>query len=674
MKNNMLLEIENLNVTYETLNKPVAAVRNLSLSLKQNESLGIIGESGCGKSTLSYAIMGYLSSNGRSCGKIFFNGEDLLEKNQREMMRYRGDRIAMVYQNPYSSLNPSLTIGRQLDEVTIFHRKLLKKEAREASLEALRDLSIGDAEGTARRYPHQISGGMQQRVCIAMALLCRPDLMILDEPTTALDVTTEAVILDIIGALKDKYKMSLIYISHDIGIVNKISDRIAVMYAGELVETGPKKLIFDKPSHPYTRALINCIPRSGVVKEKVRLNTIPGFVRRRGTEEKGCPYADRCEKKAPGCEEIYGMAERSDGRLSACDRAYASDIPEKKKDPLKTPSGNGESNENILEIIDLYKYYKSAGTKVRALDGVSLSMESNQVLGIVGESGCGKSTLGLTISGLITPTRGILRFKEEDISVPWQKRHPKVLKDLQLIFQNPGRSLNPSFTLEKIIGRPMKKLLGIYSREERRNRTIDILRRVDLDKEYLNRKASQLSGGELQRAAIARAFSISPELIVCDEPTSALDVSVQASVLNLLGDLQQGSRISYIFISHDLYVINYISDYIMVMYLGRICEYGKKEEVVGPPYHPYTEALMSAVPDVDPSLEKMRIRLSGSPPNPTKKIKGCPFSGRCHRKIGEICDNTPPPKVEFSSTHFAYCHLPGAVLFTDSKNVKEFMQ
>lgn len=666
MKNNPILEIKNLEVVYKTLTDQVVALRDINLSVGESESLGIIGESGCGKSTLSYSIMGYLPSNGISSGEILFKGENLFEKSRKEMAKYRGDRIAMVYQNPYSSLNPSLTIGFQLDEVTIFHRGYSRKEARKASINALNDLYLGDARGIVHRYPHQISGGMQQRICIAMALLCRPDLLILDEPTTALDVTTEAVILDIVGELKQKYNMSLIYISHDIGVVNKISDRIIVMYRGETVEKGPQNTIFNTPAHPYTRALINCIPRSGIVKEKVRLNTIPGYVTSRTASEAGCPYLARCEKKTHECEKDYGMAEHEAGHFSACTRAYATDVPDKERTVVKKNTGSFDEEKNILKIENLFKYYGGPGKKVRALDGITVSLDRNNVLGVVGESGCGKSTMGLTLSGLLKPTRGSILFKDLNISVSWKKRTPEMLKEIQLIFQNPGRSLNPSFTLEKIIGRPMKKLLGINSKTERRKMIVDILKKVDLGEEYLYRKANQLSGGEMQRAAIARSFSISPDLLICDEPTSALDVSVQASVLNLLVDLQQESGAAYIFISHDLNVINYISDYIMVMYLGRVCEYGKKDEIVGPPYHPYTEALLSAVPDVDPSLKKRKIRLEGSPPNPTKKIKGCPFAGRCHREIGDICKTVPPPKVEFSDTHFVYCHLSPEEMGTNS--------
>ncbi len=658
-----VLEINDLNVEYKTLTDRIVAIKDISLKVGRKEALGIIGESGCGKSTLTYAIMDYLPPNGSRSGEVLFMGEDLLEKSPKEMESYRGNRIALVYQNPYSSLNPSLTIGFQLEEVTMFHQKFSRPKAREAAIETLTDLYMGDAAGIVKRYPHQISGGMQQRVCIAMALLCKPDLMILDEPTTALDVTTEAVILDIIAELKEKFNMSLIYISHDIGVVNKVADRIAVMYRGEVVETSSQEAIFNEPQHPYTRALIDCMPRAGIVKEKVRLNTIPGHVTRRSAAETGCPFVPRCDKKRPGCEDRYGFTERKNGHFSACDRAYAEDVPEilVQNNEGKLPDdGIAPEHRTILQIDRLHRHFGPMEKLIRAVDGVDLALQRNSVLGVVGESGCGKSTMGHVVSGLIQPTSGTIIFDGTDISVSWKKRSLETLREIQLIFQNPGRSLNPSFTLESIIGRPMKKLLGIKSREERKKRIVDILKKVDLGEEYLYRRPRQLSGGEMQRAAVARAFSISPNLLICDEPTSALDASVQASVLNLLVDLQKETGASYIFISHDLNVINYLSDMIMVMYLGRICEYGNKYEVVGSPCHPYTEALLSAVPDVDPSIKKETIRLEGSPPDPTVIIEGCPFAGRCHRKVGTICDTTPPPRVDFSDTHFSYCHIKPA--------------
>jgi peptide/nickel transport system ATP-binding protein len=672
MTSNPILEIKNLNVTYGTANGPVVALKNINLSLNHNESLGIIGESGCGKSTLSYTILDYLPSNAKRDGKILLKDEDLLQKSHKEMQTVRGNRIAMVYQNPYSALNPSITIGEQLDEVSRIHRGLSKKEAREESIKALKDLSLGEAEGIVLRYPHQVSGGIQQRICISMALLCHPDILILDEPTTALDVTTEASILDIIKDLKIRKQMSMIYISHDIGVINKVSDRIAVMYRGEIVEIGPKNEIFHHPKHPYTRALINCMPRAGVKKENSILNTIPGYVTRRSAVEEGCPFVNRCEKRNDICEKNYGLKQISSDHFSACDRAFANDIPDKEKRAIVTPKKHisrpldiefeeteqtPEQDMPLLVLKNVHKYYHNRSKTVRALDGVSTRVEWQDVLGVVGESGCGKSTMGHLIAGLYQPTKGKLLFKNQDIAKTWKHRSKDILQDIQLIFQNPGRSLNPSFTVGQVLDRPILKMLGIKSKQERKKMMLDLLRKVDLGEEYLSRKTTRLSGGEKQRIAVARAFITNPKLIVCDEPTSALDVSVQASVLNLLNELQEQSQNSYIFISHDLNVINYISDHILVMYLGRVCEYGLRDEVVQPPYHPYTESLLSSVPEVDPEKHRTPIRLEGSPPNPSEKIPGCPFASRCHKKIEGLCDTTPPPKKKLSETHYLFCHL-----------------
>lgn len=674
MTSKPLLSVRNLGVRFPSPDGEVLAVRDLSFDLGRRETLGVIGESGCGKSTLSYAIMDYLSAGARRSGAVLFKGQDLLLKTEREMREIRGNRIAMVYQNPYSALNPSLTIGEQLDEVSRAHRNLGKDEAREASLTTLRELSLGDPEGVARRYPHQISGGIQQRVCIAMALLCRPDIMILDEPTTALDVTTEAVILDLVAGLKERYDMSMIYISHDIGIVNKVSDRVAVMYRGEIVEHGPQERIYERPEHPYTRALINCMPRAGVKKESTALNTIPGYVRRRSADEEGCPFAERCVKRAPGCEDDYGQAELEPGHFAACGRAYADERPWTREAEAAAPTPGAEPEiagaegreaiaaengpEPLLSLCGVGKFYRNQKKTVRALDGVDFELFKDDVLGVVGESGCGKSTAGHVIAGLAAADRGSIRFDGGEIAGSWRRRDRRALREVQLIFQNPGRSLNPSFSVQAILERPLKKLLGVRDPAERRRRAVEMLRKVDLGEEYLSRRPRRLSGGEKQRVALARAFLSSPKLLVCDEATSALDVSVQASVLNLLHELQAESGASYLFISHDLNVVNYVSDHVLVMYLGRVCEYGRRDEVVTPPYHPYTEALLSAAPEVDPARRDKPIRLKGSPPDPTRPIRGCPFAGRCHKKIGPICDETPPPRLALSATHHIYCHLP----------------
>ena len=662
--NDNILDINHLQVRFETFDGVFSAVNDVSLSLGHNESIGIIGESGCGKSTLSFAVMKYLANNASVDGSIRFKGEELLEKSEKEMEAFRGNRIAMVFQNPYSSLNPALTIGFQLDEVGIHHQKLSKQKARHATLEALGMMNIGDPQGIVRRYPHQVSGGIQQRICIAMAILCRPDLMILDEPTTALDVTTEAVILDSIKELREKLSMSLMYISHDMGVINKVAEHVVVMYNGEIVERGPKNQIFENPTHPYTRALINCMPRGGVVKENTKLNTIPGYVRRRGALESGCPFVDRCEKRNDTCESKYGIREVGERHFAACDRAYATDVPDILKEKLiprpRTTSLALNSHKELLKIENLHKVY-GARRKVYAVNGIDVTVHPESVIGVVGESGCGKSTTGHMVSGLYKPTKGTIMFDGTDISIAWNKRSKDTLKKIQLIFQNPGRSLNPSHTVEQIIARPMKRLANMHNATERRQRIVDMLKKVDLGKEYLEKKPKQLSGGEQQRVAIARALSISPDLIVCDEPTSALDVSVQASVLNLLNDLQLETHAAYMFISHDLNVINYLSDYIMVMYAGKICEYGKRDEVMAPPFHPYTEALLSAMPEVDPTKQKKVIEITGQLPDPAKKPKGCPFAGRCHKQVGEICEREYPPMVRLSDTHYYHCHIKAMV-------------
>lgn len=656
--NNNILDIQHLHINFDTFDGTFSAVNDVSFSLGYDESIGIIGESGCGKSTLAFSIMRYLAKNASVAGTINYKGENLLDKTEREMEAYRGNRIAMVFQNPESSLNPSLTIGFQLDEVGMRHQKLSKGKAREATLAALETMNIGDPKGTVRRYPHQISGGIQQRICIAMAILCRPDLMILDEPTTALDVTTEAVILDSIKKLREKLKMSLIYISHDMGVINKVAEHVVVMYNGEIVEKGPKNEIFEHPTHPYTRALINCMPRGGVVKENTKLNTIKGYVRRRGATEKGCPFVERCEKRNDTCESLYGMRTIKENHIAACDRAYATDVPDliKKKSLPTERTISPNNNNDLLKLEDLHKIYGSK-RKIYAVNGIDVAMKPRSVLGVVGESGCGKSTTGHMVAGLYKPTKGRIIFDDTDISIAWNKRSPETLKDIQLIFQNPGRSLNPSHTVEQIIARPMKLLGAMKNREERRKHILQILKKVDLGTEYLEKKPRQLSGGEQQRVAIARALSISPRLVVCDEPTSALDVSVQASVLNLLNDLQIDTEAAYMFISHDLNVVNYISDYIMVMYAGKICEYGQRDEVMQPPFHPYTEALLSAMPEVDPKKQREVIELEGFLPDPSKKPTGCPFAGRCHKQVGEICEREYPPLVRHSENHYQFCHI-----------------
>jgi peptide/nickel transport system ATP-binding protein len=634
------------------------ALNNVSLKLYPREVIGVVGESGCGKSTLAYAVMNYLGQHAKISGSIQFQGQNLLAKSDREMDKFRGSQIALVNQNPFTSLNPSVLLGRQLAEVAVFHRKISWKAATALAYDMLQSLNIPDAKNVMKRYPHEISGGMQQRFCIAMGLICNPSVLIMDEPTTALDVTTEVVILDLVRDLAKKLDTAIIYISHDLGIISSISDRIAVMYRGELAELASKEDLFNNPQHPYTEALINCIPKHRVTKNDKRLATIPGYISSRTKNDSECAFKERCKYSgSEGCAARGTMFEVSPGHWTTC-------IHVKDTSP-EFPASSGlrsqtkkQDKDHLLEVKNLSKTYFTRRNEYRAVDNISFFLNRNSVIGIVGESGCGKSTTALCIAGLQKITNGDLKYKETSINCTWQHRRKDTLKEIQMVFQDPARSLNPIYTVEQIIGRPLKTLCGIRSKQEQRRVITELLSKVGLSEQYLKKKTGQMSGGERQRIAVARVFAVKPDLIICDEPTSALDVSVQAAVLNLLLELQQNSdNLSYIFISHDLHVVNYISDYVIVMYLGKICEAGKTAEIFNPPYHPYTEALLSAVPEIGLGEKKTLIRLEGSVPVPDGRLRGCPFHTRCPRKIGSICETTVPPEIHFSSTHNICCHL-----------------
>ena len=661
--NRPVLEIRDLTVEYRVYEETTLAINRVSLAVDRHETLGVVGESGCGKSTLAFGIMGYLGPNGHCRGEVLFDGKNLLALTDKQMDDYRGNHIAMVNQNPFTSLNPSLKLGDQLAEVGKFHRGLKKKAAWQLSEEMLNRLNIPDARGILKRYPHQLSGGMQQRVCIAMGLMCQPSVLIMDEPTTALDVTTEVVILDLVRDLAARFNTAIIYISHDLGIISSIADRIAVMYRGEVVEVASKAALFENPRHPYTEALIQCIPRQGITKHQRALATIPGYVRRRDGSDTGCPFHERCQRKnGRDCRQAYGMREVSPGHWAACEQADNGSAIQSSGGEAYRPLGIPEAAD-LLRVEHLKKYFGQGKKVYRAVDDITFWLKRNRVLGIVGESGCGKSTTALCIEGLHSVTSGKISYNEADITQTWRHRNKAVLQDIQMVFQDPARSLNPSYTVERIIGRPIKILRGVKEKKERRRLVLEILNKVGLNRDYLRKKPHQMSGGERQRVAVARVFAVKPDLVICDEPTSALDVSVQAAVLNLLIDLQQESdRISYIFISHDLHVVNYVSDFVMVMYLGKISEFGRTEEIFKPPYHPYTEALLSAAPEVGAGNRTSMIRLEGSVPVPDGTLSGCHFHTRCPRKVGRICESQDPPKVKLSGTHYLHCHLPQDVL------------
>jgi peptide/nickel transport system ATP-binding protein len=676
-----ILKVEHAAISYETRYGDVEAVRDVSFDVHRATTFGVVGESGCGKSTVAFGIVDFLGANGKIVdGSIKFQGRELVGRSDAELRKLRGDQISMVYQDPMQALNPSLTLGDQLTEVLTIHRDISNQEARERSIEMLKRVYMPDAANVMDRYPHQISGGQQQRVVIAMALLNNPALLIMDEPTTALDVTVEAVVLDLIEDLKRDFDTAIVYITHDLGVVARVCNEVGVMYAGEMVEVGSVEKIFGEPLHPYTQGLMRCVPKLGSTKEGSILYPIRGRVPAPKDRPKGaCIFAPRCDYATDRClSEKPGLISYREGHLSRC--FYSDEIKPEDWSPSSdmistfSPQETAPAGEPILKIDDLKTYYDQEsksllslvgmGEKlhVKAVDEVSLQVPKGKTLGVVGESGCGKSTLAKTIVGLETPRGGTAEFLGFDLSVPVSDRDVKLIQDLQMVFQNPDSTMNPSYTVGQQIGRPLRHL-GEMPASEVKEEVIRLLNAVRLDGSYYKRLPRQLSGGEKQRVGIARAFASQPELVLCDEPVSALDVSVQAAVLNLLLDIQREHNTSMMFIAHDLSVVRFFSDYVAVMYLGHLVEIGPAENIYSPPYQPYTEALLSAVPIPDPTAEQKHIRLHGTVPSALNPPSGCPFHTRCPRRDllpdgGKICETEEPPWQYNTEEHRIYCHIP----------------
>jgi peptide/nickel transport system ATP-binding protein len=699
MNDGPILELDQLEIAYRTEGGWLEPVRKVSLRVQPHEKYGLVGESGSGKTTLALGIMRYLPANGLvRGGRVLLNGTDLLKLSGAEMRQAWGGQIGMVYQNPSTALNPALVIGEQIAEVAQIHLKLRRKEAWVKAVEMLGRVRIADPAAVATRYPHQLSGGMLQRALIAMALTSNPQLLIMDEPTTALDVTTEAVVLDLIQSLSQEYGSAILYITHNLGVVARICDRVGVMYAGELMEEAPVGELFRRPLHPYTGGLISCAPNLDSDKRLAELNTIPGYIPRLDELPLGCIFAPRCDLAKNKCRQARPpMVEVAPGRFSACLRweelvdgddrrsavsfphpAFGRPLPEGEavtESPLPLGEGQGEgipgtqppTPDTLLEARDVTKYFKSGGLgvsflsglespPVKAVDGISVELPRGQTLGIVGESGCGKTTFGRCIVGLERPTEGEIRLGDELLPPSVANRPRATLKRIQMVFQNPDASLNPKMTVSDIIGRPLVRLSGL-SGDHLKRRTSELLHAVHLPQSYLSRLPEELSGGEKQRVAIARAFAADPELVICDEPVSALDVSVQGALLNLLAELQRSQGVSYLFISHDLAAVRHLADMIAVVYLGRLWEVGTTAELFEPPYHPYTEALLSAIPVPDPDIKQKRIRLEGSVPSAINTPSGCRFHTRCPRKIGQICESQEPPWRMNAGSHRICCHI-----------------
>jgi len=671
-----VLEIEDLCLSYYTRAGEIPAVVDFSATLAAGESIGLVGESGCGKSTVAMAIMRYMGGNGAIVsGTVKFKGRDMATLSDEELRKIRGSEIAMIYQEPMAALNPSLTIGSQLMEVPMTHDGADKDEAHSRAVQMLNDVHLPDPERVMDAYPHQISGGQQQRVVIAMALLSSPSLLLLDEPTTALDVTVEAGIVELIAELSRKFNTSLLYISHNLGLMLEVCDRICVMYSGEVVEEGHIDSIFSWPKHPYTHGLFGCIPLPHADKNARPLKAIRGQLPLPHERPHGCYFGPRCDYfKAGTCDQkaVKMAAVTTDEDTAHRVRCELWDSIDHSEviamGEVKPPAEIGDT---VLEVDAMQKYYEVRDSsmsamfsgdsvrQVKANEEISFRAGRGETVAIVGESGCGKSTFAKVLMGLEQATDGEVRMNGTNIGdLAVQDRSPAQLGSLQMVFQNPNDTLNPSLTIGAQIGRVIKKFGVETDPAKVQERVLELLDVVKLPRDFAVRKPRQLSGGQKQRIGIARAFAGNPAMVIADEPISALDVSVAAAVTELLMDIQRENQTTLLFISHDLSAVRYLADRVVVMYLGKLMERGTTDEVFSPPYHPYTEALLSAVPIADPQVEKRRIVLEGNLPSVLNPPKGCPFSTRCPRHMGDICDTTPP-EVQFNADrHGIACHIP----------------
>lgn len=601
-----LLEVRDLRVVYRTARGPINAVRGVSFAVRPGEIFGLVGESGSGKSTAGLAVMGAVPPPAAVTGDVRYRGERLLDKSPSALRALWGRRLAIVFQNPGSTLNPVLRVGDQVMEVLREHERLGRAAALAKTIELFRAVQLPDPAAVTRKYPHQLSGGQQQRVAIAMALACDPDLLVMDEPTTGLDVTTEARILELVRSLRARTGAAILYISHNLAVIAQLCDAVGVMYAGELVEAGPVAEVFTRPTHPYTLALLRCLPRVDAPPAQRLLPAIEGALPDPAAPVTQCQFAVRCPMAEDRCHrEPPPLVEGRPGRTTRCflwEKVPAPDaVPVER---VRAASRAVDTGTAVLEAHGLTHQYGTparllapalGAPTLRALDNVSLAVGGREALAIIGESGSGKTTLGRCLVGLLQPTEGDVRLRGQTLPRRPERWTRSTRRHIQIVFQNPDLTLNPRRTVFEAVARPLE-LFGGGSRDERRRRAAALLDAVKLGARYLDRLPHQLSGGERQRVAIARAFAADPDIVVCDEPTSALDVSVQAAILNLLVGLQDQRGVSYVFISHDLSVVRHLADRVMVIYRGSVVEQGRTEEVFASPRHPYTKVLLAAVP------------------------------------------------------------------------------
>jgi peptide/nickel transport system ATP-binding protein len=663
------LEIEDLHVHFVTSHGRVRAVEGLSYQVRAGEMVAIVGESGSGKSVSALAVMRLLPPNTARIlqGSIKFDGRSLLGLSDEEMRQIRGRQISMIFQEPMTSLNPVLTIGLQIKEPLTIHMGMSEEQATARAIELLTLVGITDPASRLAQYPHQLSGGMRQRVMIAIGLACNPKLLIADEPTTALDVTIQAQILELMKDLSRRLGVAIVVITHNLGIVARYADRVNVMYAARLVESGTAERVFGRPLHPYARGLLAAVPRLDRGRS-ARLATIEGAPPNLLAPPEGCRFRPRCRYAIKACEHLPALAEVEPGHLAACHRTPEIEAIDRAEQAVAAGSGsdaaaNATANAKpMLDIKHASKFFEVGGgflrgapKLVRAVNDVSLTVYPGETLGLVGESGCGKSTLGRLVLRLEDPTAGEIVFDGLDLAPLGRREMTDVRKRMQVIFQDPYSSLNPRMTVGQIIAEPMR-VHAIKPKDQIEPRVAELLQLVGLYPYMALRYPHELSGGQRQRVGIARALAVEPRVIVCDEAVSALDVSIQGQVINLLEDLQKKLGLTYLFIAHDLAVVRHISTRVAVMYLGRIVELATSDELFANPKHPYTQALLAAAPVPDPVLEKTRPRtiIKGELPSPLNPPSGCVFHPRCP-KATEDCKKAVPPTRELVAGHFVAC-------------------
>jgi peptide/nickel transport system ATP-binding protein len=665
----VLLEVEGLTTLLGDPARPARVVDGIDLRVRKGETFVLLGESGCGKSMTALSLMRLLPPSGRiTAGAVRLAGTDLLSLTEGEMRRVRGGRMAMIFQEPQTSLNPVMSVGDQIAEAIRVHEGGSRDQVPARVLELMHAVGIPDPARRVEEYPHQLSGGMKQRIMIAMALAGDPQLLIADEPTTALDVTIQAQVLGLLKDLQRKTGMAVLLITHDLGVVAETADRLAVMYAGQIVETATTDAFFAAPAHPYSRQLMESVP--GADKRSRRLAVIPGRVPRLDQAFVGCRFAERCYAVMPQCVDTLPVWRDLEGAQGV--RCHLWTGGEGEPDGLnrETQTASLDSDpvpesdrgqDPLLQIHDLRVHFpihagvfRRVVAHVRAVDGVTFDLQAGRTLALVGESGCGKTTAGKGILQLTTPTGGSIRYRGHELMGLGYRRMRPFRKDLQIIFQDPYAAMNPRMLIGDLVGEGLQALGIERSRAGRMRRVAELLDLVGMDVDAVDRYPHEFSGGQRQRICIARALAVEPKLIVCDEPTSALDVSVQAQILNLLKDLQDRLGLAYLFITHDISVVAYLAHEVAVMYLGRVVERGRVEEILDDPRHPYTRALLSAVPVVDPQKRSSIIRLEGDMPSPINPPQGCHFHPRCPDAI-HACALAYPEEKRLSGSRIVHC-------------------